>query len=54
MKLHSMMLGSLNKQSKLLAFQALITTVFATHPGWIFHPQTNGFTSGGLVSFTTI
>lgn len=48
--MHSMMLASSNKQSKLLAFQALIATAFATNPGWIFHPQTGGFTSSGLVS----
>lgn len=46
------MLASSNKPDKLLAFQALIVTALATNPGWEFHPQTNGFTSDGLVSLT--
>lgn len=48
-----MMLASSNTQSKLLAFQALAATAFAINPGWIFHPQTNGFTSGGLGNYPT-
>jgi hypothetical protein len=49
-----MIFTSLNKQSKLLAVQALIATTLATHPGWTFRPQTGGFASGGVVSLITI
>ncbi|KAL7922552.1 hypothetical protein ACQKWADRAFT_320794 [Trichoderma austrokoningii] len=48
-----MMLASTNKQSKLLALQALIATALATVPGWRFHPQRCGFTSGGLANYPT-
>ncbi|EHK41984.1 hypothetical protein TRIATDRAFT_322122 [Trichoderma atroviride IMI 206040] len=47
------MLASSNKHSKLLVVQAVIATAFATNPGWIFHPQTSGFTSGGLGHYPT-
>lgn len=48
------MLISSNKQSKMLAFQALMAAALATNSGWKFHPQTPGFASGGLVSLTAI
>ncbi|KAL7914935.1 hypothetical protein GGI35DRAFT_488816 [Trichoderma velutinum] len=44
------------KQGKLLAFQALsvlVTTTQAAQPGWVFSPQTSGFSSGGLNNYAT-
>ncbi|RFU79580.1 short-chain dehydrogenase [Trichoderma arundinaceum] len=46
-----MMLISSNKQNRLLALQALVSTTLAAHPGWIFRPQTSGIASGGLNNY---